>query len=295
MAVCLLLGLFFCRITAVSDAMGNALTLCATSLVPSIFPFLLLTDILLHLPSGKSLLLIPSKAIARLFRCSNAAAVAYLIGSLFGFPLGAKAIAEYYKDGEISKKEASRALLFSSNTGPAFVIGGIGCKLFASLSLGIFLYTLQIFISLMLGILTGFFVKDLEREAYKIKTTKHFSISECMQRSVFQMLSICGYVCFFSVLASLFSALLPSVSLRALLYATLEIGGAASFLSALPSLKESVPLLSFAISFSGLSVYFQLLDCLSTTDVRCPYYLPTKLFCGVFAYMLSSLLLNFLT
>ncbi len=285
----------FIRIQEVTSAMLHALSVCAKALVPSIFPFLILTEILLRAPYGKQALSWLGKPFSFCFRTSHAGGAVYLIGILFGFPLAVKALAEYRKDNAISKKEAERILLFSNNTGPAFLIGGVGVRLLDSAKVGLLLYLLQIFVSFLFGCILGIFSKKGAEKSVPFKVTlSPFCFSEMMRSCTLQMLSICGYVAFFSVIGALLSPLAGSLPLRAILYSLLEIGTATSFLaSALSSSRLLFPLLAFAVCFSGLSVYLQSLDFLSKTDLSPSLYLPSKLLHGALAFFLSFLLLPF--
>lgn len=276
--LCVMTAVFFCRLQTVTDAMSAALSLCAFSLIPSIFPFLLLTELLLHLPFGKRLLFSLGKPFSFFFRCSPIGASAYLFGLLFGFPLGTKALAEYRKEGLLSQKEAERLMLFCNNTGPAFLIGGVGYKLFGSLKTGLFLYLIQAAVSFLFGCLLGIKAeKKTESNPYRADASV-FSFSTCMRNAVLQMLSICGYVAFFSVSGALFSPLVPSLPLRAVFYGFLEVGTACAFIkNASMPLATTLPLLAFAVSFSGISVYLQSLDYVGKVDIKTRYYLFFKL------------------
>lgn len=282
----------FIRIEDVTHAMLGALSVCAKALVPSIFPFLLLTELLLHVPYGKRALSCLGKPFSFCFRTSRAGGAVYLIGILFGFPLAVKALAEYYKDNSITRKEAERILLFSNNTGPAFLIGGVGARLLHSVKMGLFLYLLQVLVSFVFGCVLGLLSKK-ENESTRKNSRSYvlpISFSEIMRSSTLQMLSICGYVAFFSVIGALLSPFVRALPMRAILYALLEVGSASSFVSStLSSSPLLFPLLAFSICFSGLSVYLQSLDFLSETDLSSSLYLPSKLLHGALAFFLSLL------
>ncbi len=280
-----------CRIDIVTAAMKEALSVCAGAIVPSIFPFLLFTELLLSSRIGKHLLEVLGHPFSFLFRLPRAAGAAYLIGILFGFPLGVRALAEYYSVGMISKKEAERALLISNNTGPAFLVGGVGIGLLGSARLGAALYLLEIAVTLFFGILLGAFAKKGKNDFLITSGENKRSLPEIMRHAVLQMLAICGYVAFFSVLAALFSSVFSHSIARAMLYSTLEIGSAAAFItSALKDAQLVFSTLAFAVCFSGLSVYLQSLDCLRTTGISSRYYLPVKVLSGVLAFFLAFFL-----
>ena len=207
-ALILLLVLSFLHLAVLKDAVGEALALCAASLIPSHFPFVIYTELCFASKEGQRLFSLLARPFAFFFRTSREGAAAYLYGLIFGFPLGVKIIADAYKEGSISKEEAERLLLFSNNTGPSFLIGAVGIGLLGSAEAGLFLYLIEWLVSFLAGVACG-----RGKEASILKPAAEYclkskvSFPKIMQKCIAQMLGICGYVIFFSVLASLLSPL----------------------------------------------------------------------------------------
>jgi len=285
----------FLEIGKVTDAMQGALSVCAHAVIPSLFPFLLLTEILMRTKGGQEALALLGKPFSFCFRTSSAGGAVYLVGILFGFPLAAKVLCAYREAGAISNKEAERIFLFTNNTGPAFLIGGIGARMLGSVRLGIFLYLIEIGVSFLFGCILGLFSKKEKEAPLPSPLREPFSLSIIVQKCSLQMLSICGYIALFSVLSAILSSFVKTKMLCGLLYSLCELGSAATYIC--ESLTKSVlcpSLLSFAVCFSGASVYLQSLDFLSKTDISSKYYIPLKLLQGFCAFFLSYLLLPLL-
>lgn len=277
----LLLLLFLISVPLWKEEVRSAIFVCGTSLIPVLFPFLILSDLLTHTAAGQNLLALLSTPFSRLLRTEKAGASAYLIGILLGFPLGVKAICGYYKQGFLEKEEAERLLLFCNNTGPAFLIGSVGGML-GSPKKGLLLYLTQILITLFFGFLAG---KKRPKSAHKekrIPMISDFSFPAAVRRASIQMLSICGYVLFFSALCAMLFPFLPVFLAKAMLAATMEIGGATAFISANAGKAGLLllPLLGFASCFSGLSVFFQAREFLLDTNLSSYRMLPAKLLQG---------------
>jgi len=293
-ALILLLALSFLHLSVLKNAVGEALALCAASLIPSLFPFLIYTELCFASKEGQRLFSLLARPFAFFFRTSREGAAAYLYGLIFGFPLGVKIIADGYKEGSISKEEAERLLLYSNNTGPAFLIGAVGVGLLGSAKAGLFLYLTEWLVSFLVGAACG---RDKEasflKSAAKYYSKSKISFPKIMQKCITQMLGICGYVIFFSVLASLISPLFLSTPVTGLFYALLEIGTASAYLCASTSGWLRYALLSFAVCFSGLSVYMQGKDLIADTDLSDKYYIPAKLLQGVLAFFAVFILSRF--
>ncbi len=60
-----------------------------------------------------------------IFNVPGIGAYAFIMGIISGYPVGAKIVTEFRKNGECSKVEAERLLSFSNNSGPLFIIGTV--------------------------------------------------------------------------------------------------------------------------------------------------------------------------
>ncbi len=278
------------KIKLVSEGMEKGLALCGGTLIPTLFPFLILTDLLLSVESAQRFLRLLSRPFASLLRLSPAGGSVFLLGNLFGFPMGAKATAKYYQMGALDREEAERLLLFSGNPSPFFIIGSVGAGMLSSAKLGLFLYLLQFTLSFLCGCFLGFFSprNKKKNEIAPILSKEQISFSATVRGAVKQTLFICGYVLFFSALSALLLPFIKSTYFSCLLASFLEIGTASS-LAAASAGRFSLPFCAFSASFSGVSVYFQTKDCISDTDLQIRDYLPIKLLCASFAFFAAWL------
>lgn len=105
---------------------ARGLRACYDVVIPSLFPFLFLTDAL------RASLADGSRALETL--------AAILLGFVGGFPVGARGIAQCKKSGALSDADAAALLAGSVNAGPAFLITGAGLKLFGEASAGALLF-----------------------------------------------------------------------------------------------------------------------------------------------------------
>ena len=283
-----LLFLFIRELSIINAAVRKALVLCADAIIPSLFPFLILSDLLLSTPATEKALTAVSLPIAKVLHLSPVGGTCFLLGNLFGFPIGARMVAEYYRSGMLEKKEAERLLLFCGNASPFFLIGSVGSRMLSSIKAGVFLYLLQFSLSLTTGLALGWLCGRGQKAATPFPTRigRNKGFTEIVQSAALQMLYICAYILFFSALSAAFLPYIESTPLAALTVSLLEIGNASAYASRL-SAPRSLAFCAFAASFSGLSVYFQTLDCLKDTHLSTKAYLPTKLLCGGVAFFIS--------
>ena len=123
------LGLFTALLIfplAASAAVKDGLSMCVRVIIPSLFPFFAVTNLLNELGVSKLAGNALSPLSSKLFGVSGQGAAAFIIGVTGGYPLGASYIAGLRRQQLISSDEASRLLIFCNNSGPAFIIGAAG-------------------------------------------------------------------------------------------------------------------------------------------------------------------------
>ena len=129
-SVTLIVTIFSCVFVFVaslllSDKIGHSvrsgLTLCANVIIPSVFPFIVLSDFL-YSNADFSLLNRTGTLFERIFKTNRVGLYPFILGILCGFPLGVKSARELYSDGRITKNEAERLIGFCNNTGVKYGI-----------------------------------------------------------------------------------------------------------------------------------------------------------------------------
>lgn len=134
----------------------EGLVLCGATLIPALFPFMVMSDLLSSSRSLKQ----PgrlSRAFGQLFGLSDAAFAVMMTGALYGVPLGARETVEAYRSGKTGRRQAEALLPMASLCGPAFVIAGVGGGMRKSIPEGIWLFAIQLVSSLLSGLLLSFF------------------------------------------------------------------------------------------------------------------------------------------
>ncbi len=97
-------------------------------ILPTLFPFLLMTNLLLSTGSIHYISSAFGKGISHVFRVSPNGSFAVLVGFLCGYPMGAKTAADLTVSGYISQKEGQYLLSFCNNTSPVFILNFIVWK-----------------------------------------------------------------------------------------------------------------------------------------------------------------------
>ena len=268
----------------------SGLILCAKTIVPTLFPFMILSDLLLALSPNTGTGFF-SKACEKLFGIGAACTVAIVCGMICGFPIGAICTKALYDSGAIDKKDAESLLATATVPSFAFVISGIGEGMLGSVKLGIYLWLSCILAAITVGIL----FRGREKKIPIVRKMKKepFKITASIKKSGACAVGISSFIIFFSVIIGVLNELIRNEYVITALSAILEISNASNavILSVAIPFYAKIPILGFALGFSGLSVMMQVMGVVSDSGIGCKTYLLRKAVQGVICSMLATLLI----
>ena len=133
---------------------------CLTTLIPSLFPFMVLSSIFIECDAVSLLGRLLGKRSEKLFGISAKAVAAVLSGLLFGFPIGVLALISLYDRNEITESELSRSIGFCGIPSFGFTVNTVGTYLFANKSFGLFMYLSSLLADLISGVVFNRGKKD---------------------------------------------------------------------------------------------------------------------------------------
>lgn len=197
---------FLADAQAVRQGAVEALALCVTSVIPALFPFLVVSSLLLKLGFGEALSPWLAGLMEPLFRVSGAGGAALVLGLAGGYPVGAGTAAELYTSGALSREEAERLLTFVNNSSPVFLISVLGAGVFGSVRTGVWLWLIHVLAALLTGLCFRGRGVSFGHQRMTRKTASHaVSFPTALVRSVRDSLqamgSVCAFVVFFYVLS----------------------------------------------------------------------------------------------
>ena len=155
------------------NSCNKGLLIWASSVLPSLFPFLLLTKVLIELNAFDFLTNKLSKITYKLFKAPKISSYVFLLSILSGYPVGAKIICDLYEKGAISSKTATKLTTFCSTSGPLFILGTVGAKMFNNFVVGYIILISHIIGSVINGIIYRNLFLDGKNNRKKIKKNKN--------------------------------------------------------------------------------------------------------------------------
>lgn len=299
---------------AMEGARGG-LALCGNVIIPSLFPFLILSALVVELGMASHLGRAMGPVMRPLFRVNGSCACAVALGFIGGYPVGARTAINLYQKGLCSRVEAQRLLAFCNNSGPAFVLGVVGAGIFADNRVGLLLYLIHALASLCVGLIFRFYGREPSGATIppssSIRTVRFSSaLTNAVSSSLQSTLGICSFVIFFSVTISLldnFGILSAAAHQLALLFAPLgmtaewarqlltgilEVSSGVWSLSSAGSLTGKLSMAAFMLGWAGFSVHCQVLSFLSESGLSMGTYFAGKALHGLFSAGLTALALK---
>lgn len=280
-----------------SQAAAKGLAICGSAILPSLFPFFVITNLWIALGYADMLSRLAAPVMQPVFRLPGAAASALIMGCTGGYPVGAQVTAKLYQAKAIHGETARHMLFFCCNAGPAFIVGMAGAGIFQSVQIGIALYLIHVLGALLLGFL--FRPKRCEFQppcgAEKVKAPSFSAaLTDAIGKAGATTVQICIFVLFFSILAAFITYFTPA-SLRAspwfsLLLGSLELAGGANLLAsaACPAVWKLCAA-AFLLGWGGFCVHGQTLSILQEAGLPVSSYLLGKLLHGLLSAALAYL------
>ena len=267
------------------EGIKTGLEICAETLIPSLFPFLCLANIIMLKNADRTGIF--SKVFSRLFALESELANVFLFSLIGGYPLGAMMTAQLYKNGKISKNNARRASLFCFCSGPAFCISAVGENMCLSKMLGIYLFISCALSSVLMGLILRLITKKDESAPAKNIPEKNGDFNSAIEKSINSMLSMCAWVIIASAFVYLIKISPLNFTLKKYIVCVLEVTNGCA------EVKNSPVLLAGVLSFGGISVFLQIKKYLD--EINLPYFkyflvrIISSLVSGGICFLINSL------
>lgn len=300
----------------VSAAAVAGLELCAGILIPSLFPFFVISALFIKTGFARRIGHALQRPMSFLFGVPGVCAPAFILGCIGGYPVGAKAAVDLYQQGYCTKGQAERLLQFCNNCSPGFILGTVGIAVFGSLRAGIILFAGHVLAAATVGVLFRGSAKRGSKNDNKApkKRIAPLPFSKAFTESVISSLgstlNVCAFVIFFRVIIELLSvsgiihALSGAMSALPLgVEAGFYEAGIAGFIevttgvSALTSLGEGsalkLSLAALLLGWAGICVHFQSVGIIGESGLSAAPHIRGKAAQGVIACIYTALYTRF--
>lgn len=285
----LILIVFILNIKVVINSTYDASVLFFKKIFITIFPFIILCDILIYFNYHLFIKRIFGKLINKIFNIDSNTSIIFILSVLTSHPSNAVYIKNLLDNKLIDIKTANRILIYTYFPSIAFVIGVIGISLYNSFKIGLLLWIICFINNIFIGL---YLRKDNSYIESITNETKNISFFECFKLSIVKAINtsfiILGNLIVFTIIINL---LVKYVSINSTILSIL-IGFLELTSGVISISKLSIPfnikfaLTSLILNFSSLSILFQSFSILSDYKINIKKTLTIKLMFGIIIFLL---------
>lgn len=282
-----MLFLFLANVKDISTSVIDGLKFCGNKLIPSLYPFMVLSSIMLYYIRLDGNFKILKKVLDNCKIYTNE----IVIGWICGFVIGAKGICEKYRKDK-NENDFNRAIFLSSNAGIGFVIGCVGCSIFNDIFYGVYLYLMQI--------VSGYILFKISFKSPESITEAIYNFNEknlieatviSIKKSTETILTICGFSVFFSIILDLFISKfrIKNTIILSAITVLLDFSKGIFSVVNISNLDVIMLLSGFCVGFGGLCVFIQICSVCEGYPFNKSKFFTLKFIQGVILGLLSIL------
>ena len=315
--ICLLLALgVICYPATAFQAAQRGLQTWWEIVFPSLLPFFIIAELLMHLGFVAFLGAILEQAMRPIFNLPGCSGFIIAVSYLSGFPLCAILTSQLRRDYLCTKKEGERLIAFTSNASPLFMLGAVGIGMYGNPSLGPLIAIIHYLSNFLCGIVLKAFsghkapaLSNSGKQNILLSAGKAFTASsqlksksfgkllgETVHNASLTILTIGGFITFFSVLvgvlqaAGIFSLLLhlltPLTSyfhldqtlIQGIFFGFFEITiGINEISHSSSSLLAQLVAIEVLLAWNGLAIQAQITGMVIDSDLSTTPYFLTRL------------------
>lgn len=272
----------------------------AECVLPSLFPFMVISLIFIKTGIADRASL-PLRPAARALNMPQNAAICFLLSICSGYPAGSRILSEFYESGALTREDCDKLAPLCSTSGPLFIIGSVGFKMFGDKLLGFEIFAAHALAVIIFSLIYCRLCKKSNPIPPKPIKSNNNVLYDSFYGAVISVAVAGGFIAFFYVVAefmydfNLFAPLewvlklfLDHSAAHAVCLGIAEVTTGCSYLA-----RSSTPLkgalAGFMISFGGISILMQQLGYLTKTGVKPLKFIACKFVQAAmcFAFMLA--------
>lgn len=307
--ISLFIVVFILNLEISINAVISGAKLCFYSILPTIFPFSVVCNLLICYDGISLYSKLLGPIICKPLKLSKACSFSIIASAICGYPLGAKYSSYLYENNYISRKEYLRLINIATNCGPLFILGAVSVSLLGNIKYGIILLISNYASLIVVGLLTiknsdvNKSKKDMIISNKTVNSSFGDNFREAISNALNTTLSVCGFIMVFSVIINILqnsSALtiiisnienflrLPHNLLSSILLGSVEITKGCQIVSSLQfNIHLKLSVISFLCSFSGLSIIFQCFSFIGKHNISLIKYSSKKILQGIISFIIT--------
>ena len=271
-----------------------ALNIWVHNLIPVLFPFFIISDILINYNITAYIPKIIKKICKQLFNISDNMLTILLLSMISGFPSNARNTRTLYDKGMINLEEANHILIFSHFANPVFILTTVGAFFLHSERVGIIILVSHYLSNIILGILfrkkDNFFVNCRNDTIMENNWGNVFV--RAIKRAIDTILLICGILVVFMLLSEIILSIINvNIYNQMIIKGLFEITIGIEALSNLNiSMIYKAVIASMFLSFGGIAVHIQVISQITETKINYIYFFMGRMYQVIISVILTYVL-----
>ncbi len=260
--------------------------LCLYTVIPTLFPFCVLSILFRTMISNRSLPLV--QTLERFCGMPEGCGTIFFLGLVGGYPIGAICIEQAVKEKCIEPNEAKHLRAVCNNAGPSFIIGMLAGT-FQKMQYAFCLIVIQALSALLACLLLS------RNSTAKIQyhPQKNLMFTDAIKQACSSMVTVCGIIILFRVFMNIVKAILsPIISIEAwvVVVGILELTNGINLLSNLMQEELMFMVAAGMLAFGGICVAVQTMSVSSSGAGK--YYLIGKAIQATISIILACIYIN---
>lgn len=289
LAYLLLIILILSKPTATFQYAYEGLYQWAAKMVPTLFPFMMISSIMVYSGADQELGRMLSHVLKKIYKYSSHGLYAVFMGFFCGFPMGAKVVSELYEKGRIQRSEADTLLAFCNNIGPAYFMGIIipmlhECGYHNTLPFVFGMYGIPAIYGIVMGHLYAAKAPSpasADNEKHPVPDSPQMHLAETLKKSCMDntqsLIILGGYITFTNAFRIFLDFLPLPANNKNILSSFLEIiGGVPAIYTTTFQPEQKVFWIMTALCFGGISCIMQTSSFLEKSGLSISHYLKHK-------------------
>lgn len=274
----ILLFLTYYKKEIVITSVLNSIDLFNKSIFPSIFPVMILSDLILSTNLINIICNLLNKITVKLFKTSKYLSYVFIMSCISGSPSNAKYIKDLLNNNCITKDEAIKILSMSVLYNPLLIISLTKYLKFKD---SILIIIINIISNLIIGLINRNYPITLTNQ--KI-TSKKFNLIESINNTINTLISIFGIITTFNILTNLLPIKHPLIT------GIFEITNGLNLINTInTSYNNKIIYTLILMSFSGLSIITQIKSILNKDTLNYTLFYKSRII-----HLLLNIILYFI-
>lgn len=287
----------FIKKKVIYSAILYALNIWVKVLIPSLFPFFIISDILINYNITSYIPRYIKSFLKKIFNISDNQITILLLSMISGFPSNARNTRTLYDNNLITLEEADHILMFSHFANPMFILTTIALFFFKNKEIGIILFISHYLSNMILGFLIRSNKKYKDNNQVSMNTDSFGNIFvKSIKKSIDTILMICGILVVFMMLANIIITTFNfNVYNAAIIKGIFEItiGIEAICKLNISNIYKCV-ISSCFLAFGGISVHVQVLSQIANTKIKYSYFLLGRLYQLIISGIITFIICYFI-